>query len=112
MTYSTKRILTGIALGLGLWSMNASIGRAQRADVPMTPDRWEPLGSAPMAAEFKAVMGSRAVVLKSPIVLKDLTFRNGTIELDVDSSSMGAGLGFRSPNNETAEILYFRPKPN
>jgi hypothetical protein len=92
--------------------MFGGIVDAQRREVPMTPDRWEPLGNAPMAAEFKEVMGSRAVVLKSAIVLKDLTFRNGTIEYDVVPEGMGAGLGFRSPNNETAEILYFRPKPN
>ena len=44
--------------------------------------------------------------------MKGLTFRNGTVEFDVDPAAMGAGLAFRMQGLQNLEMLYFRPQPN
>jgi hypothetical protein len=84
---------------------------AQRRDVPMTADRW---GTAFGKPEFKEHKGTPAIVFvqEGGVTLNDLTFRNGTVEFDVEPAAMGAGLAFRMHSLQSLEMLYFRPQPN
>jgi hypothetical protein len=91
---------------------------AKQVNVAMTAERWTTTGGV----EFAEHLGAASIELKpgnyaqhipsGQAVLKDLTFRNGTIEYDVDASSgMGAGFGFRRSDNDNYEDVYLRPKP-
>jgi hypothetical protein len=42
-------------------------------------------------------------------VAKGVSFRNGTIEFDVQPFAMGTGLGFRRRGNNNFEYFYMRP---
>ncbi len=77
----------------------------------MTADRW---GTAFGKPEFKEHKGTPAIVFvqEGGVTLNDLTFRNGTVEFDVDAAAMGAGLAFRMQGLQSLEMLYFRPQPN
>jgi hypothetical protein len=78
----------------------------------MTADRWETKGNAEFSSEDGFPLGVMKVN-KGVAVLKDLAFRNGTIEFDViPIGSMGAGIGFRRRDNDTYEDFYLRPRPN
>ena len=82
---------------------------AQRREVPMTSDRWEAIGKV----EFTTHKEAQAVIIGDGAAkLKDVTFRDGTIEFDVDPASMGAGIGFRMRDIANFEMLYVRPQPN
>lgn len=104
---SLRRVLTAVALGLGLLSGWPALAGAEPIKVPMTPDRWRTFGEA----EFKEHKGEQALVLtKGSATLNGLTFRDGTIEFDVEPTAMGAGLGFRMRDEQTFEDFYLRPK--
>jgi hypothetical protein len=94
---------------VGLWGFAGSSARAQRSDVPMTADGWEAVFGKP---EFKEHKGAQALVFaeEGGAKLNGLTFRNGTVEFDVDPAAMGAGLAFRMQGLQTLELLYFRPQ--
>jgi hypothetical protein len=98
-------------LALCLWTLGGAAGTAQRRDVPMTADRWETVFGK---AEFKEHKGAQAIVFtqEGGVTLNGLTFRDGTVEFDVDPAAMGAGLAFRMQGMETLEFLYFRPRPD
>jgi hypothetical protein len=103
------RFLAPVALVLAVAPGAGTFADAQRRDVPMTAERW------PMVfgkAEFKEHKGKQALVMiaEGGAKLTDLTFRNGTIEFDVDPAGMGAGLGFRMQGEDAFELLYFRPQ--
>jgi hypothetical protein len=80
--------------------------------IPMVADRWETKDNV----EFSKAEGFPLGVMKvnkGDAVLKDLSFRNGTIEFDVIAhGSMGAGAGFRRRDDDTYEDFYLRPRPN
>jgi hypothetical protein len=98
--------LLGVSALVLCFSGSGAAARPQRMNVPMTPDRWETLG----AAEFKPYKGVQALVLgQGGAFLKDFTFRNGTVEFDVEPVSMGAGAGFRMRDMDNVEYFYFRP---
>jgi hypothetical protein len=94
---------------VGLCGLAGSSARAQRRHVPMTADRWEAAFGKP---EFKVHKGAQALVFaeEGGAKLNGLTFRNGTVEFDVDPAAMGAGLAFRMQGLQTLELLYFRPQ--
>jgi hypothetical protein len=72
----------------------------------MTAERWE----TPEPGAFQEHNGIPSLFLeKKNANLKDLVFRDGTIEFDVDPPSMGAGIGFRKQNDATYEDFYIRP---
>lgn len=74
--------------------------------IPMTADRWETKGNAEFSTEDGFPLGVMKVN-KGVAILKDLGFRNGTIEFDViPIGSMGAGIGFRRRDNDTYEDFY------
>lgn len=86
----------------------------------MIPERWTTTAGN---VEFTQHLGLPAIDLKpgnyaqhirsGEAVLKDLTFRNGTIEYDVDAASgMGAGFAFRQGDKDNFEDFYLRPQPN
>lgn len=97
-------------IGLGLCLLGAhEIRAAAPIKVPMTADRWETTGNA----EYVKYKDLDALHLKGGVaVVKDVTFRNGTIEFDVDPvGTMGAGVGFRRRDGDTCEDFYLRPRP-
>lgn len=85
--------------------------------IPMTADRWTITAGK---VEFRDADGKQAIDLKAGnyaehiktgvAVLKDFSFRNGTIEYDVlATSSMGAGFIFRRGDEKNYEMFYLRP---
>jgi len=80
--------------------------------VSMTPDRWQTKENA----EFLRQLGFFHGLLRlnsGSAVLKDITFSDGTIELDVNTIGRGApGIAFRQRDEDNFELLYLRPDPN
>lgn len=85
----------------------------------MTANHWKTEGNA----EFVQKDGLEALELKprdaalkmatGRAVLNDFTFRDGTIEYDVETTAtMGAGFAFRQRDKDTYEDFYLRPRPN
>jgi hypothetical protein len=105
------RTLSRIAVALFICVDAGSAAQGKRVDVPMVSDRWQQVFGN---AEFKQHKGAEALVMiaEGAAKLNALTFRNGTIEFDVDPGAMGAGLGFRMRDDDTFEMLYFRPQAN
>jgi hypothetical protein len=104
----TRRIFRLLAITWCLCSAAAIVTAAERIDVPMTPDRWQTVVGK---ADFKPHNGVQALVIaEGGVKLNGLTFRDGTIEFDVDPAGMGAGLGFRMRDDDTSEMLYLRPQ--
>ena len=74
----------------------------------MVSDRWQQIFGQ---AEFKQHKGAEALVMTGEGAAKrqfSLTFRNGTIEFDVDPVAMGAGLVFRMRDDDTFEGGVFQ----
>jgi len=94
-----------------LSTLGSAPALAQGRDVPMIADGWESVFGKP---EFKEHKGTPSLVFtqEGAAKVKGLTFRNGTVEFDVDPAAMGAGLAFRMQGLQNLEMLYFRPQPN
>jgi hypothetical protein len=120
MQNSTARkpaTLLAIALFLPIASQ---LARAEgQLKIPMSADRWTTTAGT---VNFVEYMGKPSIELKvgdykqhiqsGAATLKDLTFRDGTIEYDVASTSdMGAGFIFRSADKDNFEMFYLRPRP-
>lgn len=112
--------LTGasILILLGFLLLFSSSARGQEPQkIPMTADRFITTGTV----DFVNHNGVEAVELKQGsmaehrpsgrVVLKDLVFSNGTIEVDVEATAgMGGGIGFRRRDNDTYEDFYLRAR--
>ena len=107
-----------IFVWLFLMSMVAAAWAAEPIKIAMTADHWTTSGLADFvqhngfdAIELKA--GDYAKKIKTgQAVLNDFTFRDGTIEYDVDATtSMGAGFAFRRRDEDTYGLFYLRPRP-
>lgn len=75
--------------------------------IPMEPSRWQ-LESG----EFLRYKGVPALKIPTPskAILKDLVFRDGTIEFDMEPGSNGGpGIGFRRSGPGEYEYFYLRP---
>ncbi|WP_321472169.1 hypothetical protein [uncultured Paludibaculum sp.] len=75
--------------------------------IPMEPARWQL-----EAGEFLQHKGVPALRIPTPskAVLKDLVFRDGTIEFDMEPGSYGGpGVGFRRAGPGEFEYFYLRP---
>lgn len=100
-----------VAAGL-LLAASTALSAQQPIKVPMTPDRWETKNDN---TEFRQEDGYPLGVMKvkkGVAILKDFTFRDGTIEFDVvPNGPMGAGIGFRRRDDDTYEDFYLRPRP-
>jgi hypothetical protein len=109
MTTLMNRSLSFLLLWLSTFASAPAF--AQGRDVPMIADRWESVFGKP---EFKEHKGTPALVFaqEGGAKVKGLTFRNGTVEFDVDPAAMGAGLAFRMQGLQNLEMLYFRPHPD
>jgi hypothetical protein len=116
---SVAYILSAIVLGLCLSVRYDSANAAEQIKFPMAANRWTTTGEA----EFVQHDGRDALQLKpgnyaehkmtGQAMLNDFTFRNGTIEYDVEPlGNMGAGIGFRRRDKDTYEDFYLRPRPN
>lgn len=86
--------------------------------VAMTPDSWKTDGDASfIRKDDKDALDLKPgnMAMKMPTgraILKDVTFRDGTIEYDVTlATGMGAGLGFRWRDAQNNEFFYLRPRP-
>jgi hypothetical protein len=78
--------------------------------VPMKADRWLSNGNATFAADDHAPDGVLSIS-KGPVDVKDLTFRDGTIEFDMYMPDHGIlGMRLRTQNRDNAEALFFRPQ--
>ena len=78
--------------------------------VPMKADRWISNGNATFAADDHAADGVLSIS-KGPVDVKDLTFRDGTIEFDMYMPDHGIlGMRLRTQNRDNAEALFFRPQ--
>ncbi len=77
--------------------------------IPLTPERWV---FQPGKVEFLEHRGIRAMKLlpnAGPVVAKDLTFANGTIEYDVEPLAPPSwSVYFRRKDDKTQEIFYLR----
>lgn len=108
-------------LGVGLLVMARAVWAAEPIVVPMVPEHWQAkevhgtLEDKPVV-EFGRIEGFPAGFLRvkaGSVVLKDFTFRNGTIEMDVNPLGGDIpGIRFRQRDEQTAEEFYFRPGPN
>jgi len=77
----------------------------------MSADRWH----ADADVEFLQYKGMESLLIKKEgvAVLNGVTFRDGTIEFDVDGTGQtGGGIGFRRRDGDTYEDFYLRPDPN
>jgi hypothetical protein len=109
--------LLAIALFLPVGSQ---LARAEGPlNIPMSADRWTTTAGT---VNFVEYMGKPSIELKAgnykehipsgAATLKDLTFRDGTIEYDVAATTdMGAGFIFRSADKDNFEMFYLRPRP-
>ncbi len=108
----TMLILPGLLIALHSGSA------AEPKKIDMSASQWTTTGPV----EFVQHMGASAIELKpgnyaqhqpsGSAILNDLSFRNGTIEYDVDpTGSMGAGFAFRMRDKDTYELFYLRPRP-
>jgi len=116
-TYILSVILSLIVLALCALPGHATAAGTTQIKIAMTPDHWEMEG----AADFVQHMGIDSIELKpgnaashittGQVTLKDISFRNGTIEFDTDpTGTMGAGIGFRRRDKDTYEDFYLRPR--
>src|ERR1035438_1598647 len=104
------------AFAIGLCLLSACAWCAEPTRVAMTPEHWKTTGNV----EFLKHNGSDALELKpgdntATATPLDLSFRNGTIEFDVDKPwSMGTGIAFRreKDKSENFEYFYLRPQAN
>ena len=99
-------------LSLTSLSVAATALAAEPVKIPMTPDRWETKDNVKFDTEDGYPLGVMTVT-KGVAILKDFSFRNGTIEFDViPRGPMGAGIGFRRRDDATFEDFYLRPRPH
>ena len=106
--------MTKLAPGLLLLLLTTNV-QAQRAapkkeiHVPLQADHWE---CPPNIAEFLTYKSVPALKItgKGTVVLKDLDFKDGTIEFDLDPADEKsfASIYFRWENDKENEIFYFR----
>ncbi|WP_263354349.1 hypothetical protein [Acidicapsa acidisoli] len=90
----------------------ATVHAQEPIKIPMIADRWEANGNVEFTHEDGYPLGVMKVT-KGVAVLKDLGFKDGTIEFDViPTGPMGAGIGFRRRDDDTYEDFYLRPRPN
>jgi hypothetical protein len=85
---------------------------AQPITVGMTADHWQTKENA----EFLRQLGFFHGLMRlnsGDAALKGVTFRDGTIEFDVNTIGRGApGIAFRQQDEGNFELLYLRPDPN
>jgi hypothetical protein len=85
---------------------------AEPLAIAMTADRWQTKENA----EFVPALGFYHGLMRlnsGAAVLKDVTFGDGTIELDVNTIGRGMpGIAFRRQDDDTFELVYLRPDPN
>jgi hypothetical protein len=106
---------------IALCFLSISAWAAEPIKIAMAPERWKTIGNV----EFVKHNGFDALELKpgdnathtptGNAVPIDLSFRNGTIEFDVDQPwSMGTGIAFRreKDKSENFEYFYLRPRAN
>lgn len=88
---------------------------AEPQKIAMTADRWEVNGNVQFLHSdgSNGPAGDIVKVGNGYALLKDFTFRDGTIEFDTQpNGSMGAGIAFRYRDKDTYEDFYLRPRPN
>ena len=85
---------------------------AEPITIIMTADRWQTKENA----EFLEQLGFYHGLMRlnsGDAVLKGITFRDGTIEFDVNTIGRGApGIAFRQQDEGHFELLYLRPDPD
>lgn len=109
----TARRLSQVAPFVCLLAAGEAAFAAAALKVPMEPGRWTLTGDA----AFVEHRGVASLELKSPLtgseaVLEGFVFKNGTIEVDVESTGgLGPAIGFRRRDQYTHESFYVRANP-
>jgi hypothetical protein len=99
-----------MAMG-SIFNCSIATRAAEPIKIRMTADRWDVKDNVKFETADGYPLGVMTVS-KGVAVLKDFTFRNGTIEFDViPRGPMGAGIGFRRRDDDTYEDFYLRPRP-
>jgi hypothetical protein len=97
------------AIVLFLVLILGNTGWAQPVEVPFNSDQWEMSNGTYSFQQFE---GKESLLLQSGFIyIKDLEFLNGTIELDINFSSLRnfPGVAFRIHSPGNFEEFYFRP---
>jgi hypothetical protein len=89
------------------------LGSSLRAAEPTTPDL-QKLANGRNAQWIAAAKGKSALQVKDLLWLDDVTFGNGTIEIDILGKSAPPqsnflGIAFRGVDEKTYDCVYFRP---
>jgi hypothetical protein len=104
-------VLNRIALCVCVLSALPIARGAEPITIPMTADRWQTKENA----EFFRQQGFHDGLMRlnsGNAVLKDIAFRDGAIEFDVNTIGRGApGIAFRQQDEGNFELLYLRPDP-
>ncbi|WP_394747007.1 family 16 glycoside hydrolase [Spongiimicrobium salis] len=92
---------------LVLLSFSFSLSFGQQKNVALNADSWTVHKNT--SAEFEEVQGRNTLFLNGRVTLKDFSFLNGTLQVDIlaNSSRSFAGIFFRS-QQETSEEVYLR----
>jgi hypothetical protein len=116
---SVTYMVSVIVLGLCLSPRHDLARAAEQIKFAMTAEHWTTTGEVEFVQRdgYDALQlnpgNSAAHKMTGQAVLNDFTFRNGTIEYDVEPlGSMGAGIGFRRRDKDTYEDFYLRPRAN
>src|SRR5437762_13298287 len=75
------------------------IGEAQRAIYPASSSRATHVLRRPLAQEHSAVLGHRLACLRSPVLVKRLSFRSGPLAWLLANIPQGAILPRRAPSS-------------
>jgi len=114
----TSRLILGSCLVLASATLGAVTPNP--IDISMTAERWqgngangtlEPAGD-PEFEQREGFPYGLMHVKKGSVTLTGLSFRDGTIEFDVQPEDGIPGIRFRQRDARTAEELYLRPSPD
>jgi hypothetical protein len=105
-----RAIAAGV-FAFGMFSLPASALAAGPITIDMTADHWETKENAEFLKQLGFYHGLMRVNTGNA-VLKNVTFTDGTIELDVNTIGRGMpGIGFRQQDDKNFELVYLRPDP-
>lgn len=103
MHYFSWLLATGMAV-----SVNLNFLRAAETRIPFTAERWEASGKVDFI-EHRGVPAARLAPGVEQLALKDFSFENGTIELDIEPARRDfIGLYFRFHDLRDTECVYLR----
>ena len=110
LTMARQLLLPGAIAMLA--ALPATSLAADAQTIPLTPDRWT-FSDGIRVVEHRGVQAIEIPRSQNRLeaVLKDLVFRDGTIEVDVEGTTgLGPSIGFRRRDGQNYELFYVRPR--